>query len=82
MVTLDSVLLQCFTAFRTKLPKETASKTYLLVMVYKECYSKLYVVPRFRVVLEQCHWIDLDICTKRLVVENGEFDDATKSPSI
>ena len=69
--TQDSVQLiyYCFTAFRTKLSKETASKTSLLVMVCEECYSKLYVVPRFWVVLEQCHWIDLDICTKRLVCQ-------------
>ena len=45
------------------------------VVVYEECYSKFYVAPTFRALLENCHRLDLDTCARRLVTENGEFED-------
>ena len=50
----------------------------LLVMVYKERYSKFYVAPTFRALLENCHRLDLDTRVRRLVTKNsknGEFED-------
>ena len=44
------------------------------VVVYEECYSKFYVAPTFRALLENCHRLDLDTCARRLVTENGEFE--------
>ena len=49
-------------------------KMALSVVVYEECYSKFYVAPTFRVLLENCHRLDLDTCARRLVTENGEFE--------
>ena len=45
----------------------------LLVVVYKEHYSKFYVALTFRAVLENCHRLDLDTCVRRPVTKNGEF---------
>ena len=44
-----------------------------LVVVYEECYSKFYVAPTLRALLENYHQLDLDTCA-RLVTENGEFE--------
>ena len=44
------------------------------VVVYEECYSKFYVAPTFRALLENCYQLDLDTCARRLVTENGEFE--------
>ena len=74
------------TAFRTKfsrsthqvLPKKVwtnRQKMAFSVVVYEECYSKFDVAPTFRVLLENCHRVDLDTCARRLVTENGEFED-------
>ena len=46
----------------------------LLVAVYKEWYSKLYVAPTFQAQLENCHRLDLDTCVRRLVTKNSEFE--------
>ena len=46
----------------------------LLVAVYEEWYSKFYVAPTFRALLENCHRLDLDTCVRRLVTKNGEFE--------
>ena len=46
----------------------------LLVAVYEERYSKFYVAPTFRALLENCHRLDLDTCVRRLVTKNGEFE--------
>ena len=46
----------------------------LSVVVYEEYYSKFYVAPTFRALLENCHRLDLDTCARRLVTENGEFE--------
>ena len=73
------------TAFRTKfsmstrqvLPKKfwtNRKKMAFSVVVYEECYSKFYVAPTFRALLENCHRLDLDTCARRLVTENGEFE--------
>ena len=73
------------TAFRTKFLRLTrqvlqkkfwtnCQKMALLVMVYEECYSKFYVAPTFRALLENCHQLNLDTCVRRLVTKNGEFE--------
>ena len=49
-------------------------KMAVLVMVCEECYSKFYVAPTFRALLENCHRLDLDTCVRRLVTKNGEFE--------
>ena len=49
-------------------------KITLLVVVYEEYNSKFYVAPTFRVLLENCHQLDLDTCVRRLVTKNGEFE--------
>jgi len=46
----------------------------LLVAVYEEQYSKFYVAPTFRALLENCHRLDLDTCVRRLVMKNGKFE--------
>ena len=42
-------------------------------MGYEESYSKFYVAPTFRALLEICHRLDLNTCVRRLVTKNGEF---------
>ena len=41
----------------------------LLVVVYEERYSKFYVAPTFRALLENCHQLDLDTRVRRLVIK-------------
>ena len=73
------------TAFSTKFSRSTRQvlpkkfwtnrqKMAFSVVVYAECYSKFYVAPTFRALLENCHRLDLDTCARRLVTENGEFE--------
>ena len=38
-----------------------------MVVGYEECYSKFYVAPTFRALLENCYRFDLDTCVRRLV---------------
>ena len=62
---------------RQVLPKKfwtNRQKMAFSVVVYEECYSKFYVAPTFRALLENCHRLDLDTCARRLVTENGEFE--------
>ena len=72
-------------AFRTKFSRSTRQvlpkkfwtnrqKMAFSVVVYEECYSKFYVAPTFRALLENCNRLDLDTCARRLVTENGEFE--------
>ena len=45
----------------------------LLVVVFEECYSKFYVAPTFRALLENCDQIDLDTHVRRLVQKTMSF---------
>ena len=62
---------------RRVLPKmfwTNRQKMAVLVVVYEEQYSKFYVAPTFRTLLENCHRLDLDTYVRRLVTKNGEFE--------
>ena len=54
------------------------SKNGFVVVGYEECYSKFYVAPTFRALLENCHQLDLDTCVRRLVTKNSEFEGLSK----
>ena len=53
--------------FCQKSSEQTIKKMALLVVVYEEQYSKFYVAPIFRALLENCHRLDLDTCVRRQV---------------
>ena len=53
-------------------------KMALLVVSYEECYSKFFVAPTFRALLENCLRLDLNTCVRRLVTKNGEFEGPRK----
>ena len=46
----------------------------MLVEVCEECYSKLYVAPRFGMVLENYHGLDLDTYAMGLVTESVSLE--------
>ena len=52
--------------------KEKLSNEALLVMVYEECYSKVHVVRKFRVLLGKRHRVNQDTRAKKLVAKNSE----------